>query len=146
MTTHSSILAWRIPRTEEPGRLQFMGLHRVWHDWSNLARTQEWRNGWVQAKNCWVSPTPSLKCHWCTLNKGRKHVIIMWLSSEWWNKSDSQSVWTLFSTHSFPVKPDQLLKRLLYCFRKYIPAGSVHTQILTYLLEKSYCPKSLVGL
>ena len=26
MTTHSSILAWRIPRTEEPGELEFMGL------------------------------------------------------------------------------------------------------------------------
>ena len=33
MATHSSILAWRIPRTEEPGRLQFMGLPRVRHDW-----------------------------------------------------------------------------------------------------------------
>ena len=30
--THSSILAWRIPRTEELGRLQFMGLQRVGHD------------------------------------------------------------------------------------------------------------------
>ena len=30
--THSSILAWRIPWTEEPGRLQFMGLQRVKHD------------------------------------------------------------------------------------------------------------------
>ena len=29
MATHSSILAWRIPWTEEPGRLQFMGLQRV---------------------------------------------------------------------------------------------------------------------
>ena len=29
MTTHSSILVWRIPWTEEPGRLQSMGLHRV---------------------------------------------------------------------------------------------------------------------
>ena len=29
MATHSSILAWRIPRTEEPGGLQFMGSHRV---------------------------------------------------------------------------------------------------------------------
>ena len=29
---HSSILAWRISWTEEPGRLQFMGLHRVGHD------------------------------------------------------------------------------------------------------------------
>ena len=29
MTTHSSILAWRIPQTEEPGRFQSMGLQRV---------------------------------------------------------------------------------------------------------------------
>ena len=32
MATHSSILAWRIPWTEEPGRLQFTGLQRVGHD------------------------------------------------------------------------------------------------------------------
>ena len=30
--THSNILAWIIPRTEEPGRLQSMGLQRVRHD------------------------------------------------------------------------------------------------------------------
>ena len=39
MATHSSILAWRIPWTEEPGRLQSMGSQRVRHDWSDLART-----------------------------------------------------------------------------------------------------------
>ena len=32
MVTHSSILAWRIPWTEKPGRLQSMGLKRVRHD------------------------------------------------------------------------------------------------------------------
>ena len=32
MATHSSILAWRIPWTEEPGALQSMGLRRVRHD------------------------------------------------------------------------------------------------------------------
>ena len=32
MATHSSILAWRIPWTEEPGRLQSMGLQRVRHN------------------------------------------------------------------------------------------------------------------
>ena len=32
MATHSSILAWRIPWTEEPGRLQSMGLQKVGHD------------------------------------------------------------------------------------------------------------------
>ena len=38
ITTHSSILAWRIPWTEEPGKLQSMGLQRVRYDWSDLAR------------------------------------------------------------------------------------------------------------
>ena len=39
MATHSSILAWRIPLTEELGRLQSKGLQRVGHDWSDLTCT-----------------------------------------------------------------------------------------------------------
>ena len=34
MATHSNILAWKIPWTEEPGRLQFMGSQKVRHDWA----------------------------------------------------------------------------------------------------------------
>ena len=37
MVIHSSILAWRIPWTEEPGGLKSMGSQRVGHDWSDLA-------------------------------------------------------------------------------------------------------------
>ena len=37
MATHSSVLAWRIPGTGEPGGLLCMGSHRVRHDWSDLA-------------------------------------------------------------------------------------------------------------
>ena len=37
MATHSNILAWRIPGTEEPGGLLSMGSHRVGHDCSDLA-------------------------------------------------------------------------------------------------------------
>ena len=37
VATRSSVLAWRIPGTGEPGRLPSMGLHRVGHDWSDLA-------------------------------------------------------------------------------------------------------------
>ena len=37
MATHSSVLAWRIPETEEPGGLPPMGPHRVRHDWCDLA-------------------------------------------------------------------------------------------------------------
>ena len=37
MATHSSVLAWRIPGSGEPGGLPSMGSHRVGHDWSDLA-------------------------------------------------------------------------------------------------------------
>ena len=37
MATHSSVLAWRIPGTGEPGGLPSLGSHRVGHDWSDLA-------------------------------------------------------------------------------------------------------------
>ena len=37
MATHSSVLAWRIPGTGEPGGLLSMGSHRIRHDWSDLA-------------------------------------------------------------------------------------------------------------
>ena len=47
MATHSSILAWRIPLTKEPGGLQSLGLQRVGHNWVTI-----WRRQW--------HPTPVL--------------------------------------------------------------------------------------
>ena len=41
MATHSSLLAWRIPGTGEPGGLPSMGVHRVRHNWSDLAAAAE---------------------------------------------------------------------------------------------------------
>jgi len=43
MATHSSVLAWRIPGTGEPGGLLSMGSNRVGHDWSDLAVAAVWR-------------------------------------------------------------------------------------------------------
>ena len=42
MATHSSVLAWRIPGTGEPGGLPSMGSHRVGHAWSDLAAYTIW--------------------------------------------------------------------------------------------------------
>ena len=39
MATHSIVFAWKIQRTEESGRLQSMGLWRVWHDWATNIST-----------------------------------------------------------------------------------------------------------
>ena len=49
MATHSSTLAWEIPRTEEPGRLQSMGSGGVRHDWAtslSLFTFMHWRRKW----------------------------------------------------------------------------------------------------
>ena len=49
MAPHSSVLAWRIPRTEEPGGLQSMGSLRVGHDWVtslSLFTFTHWRRQW----------------------------------------------------------------------------------------------------
>ena len=40
ISTHSSILGWKIPWTEEPGRLQSMGSSKSWTQLSDLARNQ----------------------------------------------------------------------------------------------------------
>jgi len=73
MATHSSVLAWRIPGTGEPGGLLSMGLHRVGHDWSDLA---------VAALKLWTKISPTflpihlvismLKC-WCVTVLSKFH-------------------------------------------------------------------------
>ena len=47
MATHSSTLAWKIPWTEEPGRLQSMGSQRVGHNWATLLTYMRLRFGRV---------------------------------------------------------------------------------------------------
>ena len=53
MATHSSVLAWRIPGTGEPGGLSSTGSHRVGHDWSDLAAAAAAYNitGWITSWN-----------------------------------------------------------------------------------------------
>ena len=52
MAADFSILAWRIPWTEEPGRLQSKGLQRVRHDWSDLAAAA-WLHHWASPVAQW---------------------------------------------------------------------------------------------
>ena len=60
METHSSVLAWRIPGTGEPGGLPSMGSHRVGHDWSDLACI--WVN--VASVFMWASYGRIYFCEW----------------------------------------------------------------------------------
>ena len=47
MATHSSVLAWRIPGTGEPGGLPSLRSHRVRHDWRNLAAAAGWKHKFI---------------------------------------------------------------------------------------------------
>ena len=59
MAIHSSVLAWRIPGTGEPGGLLSMGLHRVGHDWSDLAAAEAWYT--VSANKCLIKQVHTWK-------------------------------------------------------------------------------------
>ena len=70
MTTHSSVLAWRIPGTGELDGLPSMGLHRVGHDWSDLAAAAVTCHLPSVSHSChvtwpWVSPGPSISVKSC---------------------------------------------------------------------------------
>ena len=58
MATHSSILAWRLLRTEEPGRLHFIGSHRVGHSCRNLARMHALK---LITETCTLKSTQNLR-------------------------------------------------------------------------------------
>ena len=62
MAPHSSILAWRIPWTEEPGRLQSMGSWRVRHGWSDWACTHTLLNNplSISVKTCQQKGTSNI--------------------------------------------------------------------------------------
>ena len=53
MATHSSILAWRIPWTEEPGRLLCMGLQRAGHDWMTNTFTFHF-HAFMKSVHCYI--------------------------------------------------------------------------------------------
>ena len=56
MATHSSVLAWRIPGTGEPGGLPSMGSNRVRHDWSDLAAAAVSILKWIENWRIHVNP------------------------------------------------------------------------------------------
>ena len=82
MATHSSALAWRIPGTGEPGGLPSMGLHRVGHDWSDLAAYS-------------VNIIALNICLLCKLIKGSIKGCI-WLHSFFFECSSRFSRWSVF--------------------------------------------------
>ena len=66
MVPHSSTLAWKIPGTREPGGLPSMGLHRVGHEWSDLAAAAAAKNSTSA-----LLTVPKPLTVWITINCGK---------------------------------------------------------------------------
>ena len=126
MAIHSSILAWRIPWTEEPGGLQSMGSQRVGHDWS------DWHFHYVTEgrglRQCFYSMKISIRnppsyLYWCMVfhpkgppRPGNLREQICIFAPESWNHSLVKirnricCLWKIEGPSSplcFPQVPDQ---------------------------------------
>ena len=101
MATHSSTLAWKIPWTEEPGRLQSMGSRRVRHDWAtslyfSLSRTGEGNGNPLQC-SCLENPRDG-RAWWAAIYG----VAQSWTWLKWLSSSDyTTSSWRLAGGYSF---------------------------------------------
>ena len=113
MTTHSSILAWKIPWTEESGGLQSMGLQRVRHDWSDWACVRGWAwdhllnsntSSWSQWTHLQFHPTSlhMLVSATMTSYKGSHKILVFASVSAGWGISNPPPLgkkWPQFSTY-----------------------------------------------
>ena len=70
MASHSSTLAWKIPWMEEPGRLQSMGVLRVWHEWAtslSLFTFMHWRRKWQPTPVFLPGESQGLEVWWAAI-------------------------------------------------------------------------------
>ena len=108
MATHSSILAWRIPWTEEPARLQSMGSQRVGHDWVTRGRPRMRRlDGITNSMDMSLIELRELLMYrlaWCAVI----HVIT---KNQTWLGDWTELNWCYFSLakNDFPLLPVTLV-------------------------------------
>ena len=102
MATHSSTLAWKIPWTEEPGKLQSMGLRRVGHNWATSLSLSSTGEGNGKALQCSFQENSRDRGAWWAAVYGvaQSRTQLKWLSSS----SSSSSIpvqrcttWSSFS-------------------------------------------------
>ena len=132
MAPHSSILAWQIPWTEEPGRVQSMGSLRVGHDWATSLFTFHFSlscigegNGNPLQCSCLESPRDGGAWWAAIYGVAQSRTQLKWLSS-----SSNFSCWntmllTRVTTHYIALP--------WFIYRcKFVPLDTLHTFCLTF--------------
>ena len=93
MAPHSSTLAWKIPWTEEPGRLQSMGSRRVGHDWVTSLSCIGEGNGNPLQYSCLENPRDGRALWAAIYGVAQSRTRLKWLSSS----SSSSSIVPIFA-------------------------------------------------
>ena len=136
MATHSSVLAWRIPGTGEPGGLPSMGLHRVGHDWSDLAAEAAvtsthslWHWDWILAHSLGVytysggvcrvhGEAPFLPVKRWSKEVGRDQLRCAWWECLLWFQVQHTGLWAMAASKQltwWPIKPRVLSTNFNSC-------------------------------
>ena len=120
MAPHSSTLAWKIPWTEEPGGLQFMGSLRVRHDWAtslSVFTFMHWRRKW--------QPTP-------VFLPGESQGWGSLVGCRLWGRTGSDT--TLSSSSSISIEPVMPSNHLILCRPLLLPL-SIYLSIRVFSNE-----------
>ena len=119
MATHSSILGWRIPWTEEPGGLQSMGSQRVGHTWATNTRASSITRGeqglWGVAGFLWGVHCLSGGLTSCSDLKMK--AMGPWGVSDASVSSEPQWVWGVSPALKFPLEAQKQNCRLVWSWR-----------------------------
>ena len=129
MATHSSILAWRIPGTGEPGGLPTMGSHRVGHDWSDLAAAAVSNNMVYKTEiQAWgnIRSKKNNQQHW---RKRNQIILHLACKNSLVNKTLTQFRGYLACLGSNPHVPT-------YCICEFWQIINTLTSVLTFLIWK----------
>ena len=122
MATHSSILAWKIPWTEEPGRLESLGSQRVGHNWATSLS---------HSLGLWFSNTHFSTSFLCcfVLFSVINGIVTLYILT---NRNQVYDVWTQMLRHNF--NQNKLKKLLLIPFQRYGPLAGCTRHLSTCIL------------
>ena len=135
MATHSSILAWRIPGTGEPGGLPSMGSHRVGHNWSDLGAAA----AAARATNCPAMPKTFPHDKYLYDSK------YQWLRNTWGKRLSTQGMEAL----QLKMAEELQLKKLQRSFAARLPDswewGFIHLFYVSGFVHGYYSTKNMVS-
>ena len=147
MAPHSSTLAWKIPWTEEPGRLQSMGSLRVGHDWAtslSLFTFMHWRRKWQPTPvflpgesrdgGAWRAAIYGVAQSWTRLKWLSQKVVqgkVSFLASLPWQEPVVPT--EVFNTHTSQCLADSLGLLLPLCSPSFPSLPCSHLGLLVFL-------------